>query len=63
VPNTPGGSAIPIEFYTQAVVLSAQTGTKSYCATDDGVIRTNTPGNLGQAGSYGGCQAFLPMAN
>jgi len=27
------------------------------------VVRTNTPGNLGAAGSYAGCQAFLPMAN
>jgi hypothetical protein len=63
VPITPGGSTIPIEFYTQGVVLSAQTGTKSFCATEDGVVRTNTPGNLGAAGSYAGCQAFLPMAN
>jgi type IV pilus assembly protein PilA len=62
-PIIPAGSVIPIEFYTQAIVLSPQTGTKSYCATDDGVVRTNTPGNLGAAGSYAGCQAFLPMAN
>jgi type IV pilus assembly protein PilA len=63
VPVVPGGSVIPIEFYTQAVVLSPQTGTKSYCAFNDGVVRTNTPGNLGGAGSYAGCEAFLPMAN
>jgi type IV pilus assembly protein PilA len=62
-PIIPGGSVIPIEFYTQAVPLSAQTGTKSFCATDDGVVRTNVPGNLGPAGGYAGCQAFLPMAN
>ncbi|MFZ0769818.1 MAG: prepilin-type N-terminal cleavage/methylation domain-containing protein [Candidatus Sulfotelmatobacter sp.] len=62
-PVIPAGNILPIEFYTQGVVLSAQTGTKSYCATDDGVIRTNVPGNLGAAGSYAGCQAFLPMAN
>jgi len=62
-PVIPGGSVIPIEFWTQAAPLSAQTGTKSFCATDDGVVRTNVPGNLGAAGSYVGCQAFLPMAN
>jgi prepilin-type N-terminal cleavage/methylation domain-containing protein len=62
-PVIPGGSVIPIEFYTQAVPLSAQTGTKSFCAFNDGVVRTNTPGNLGAAGSYAGCEAFLPMAN
>src|SRR6202011_6185069 len=63
VPITPGGSVIPIEFYTQAVVLSPQTGTKSFCATEDGIVRVNAPGNLGAAGGYAGCQAFLPMAN
>jgi type IV pilus assembly protein PilA len=62
-PVIPGGSTIPIEFWTQAVPLSAQTGTKSFCAFNDGVVRTNTPGNLGAAGSYAGCEAFLPMAN
>ena len=63
VPITPAGSVIPIEFYTQAIVLSPQTGTKSLCATEDGVVRVNAPGNLGAAGGYAGCQAFLPMAN
>jgi len=62
-PVIPGGNTIPIEFYTQGIPLSPQTGTKSYCAIDDGVVRTNTPGNLGAAGSYVGCEAFLPMAN
>jgi len=26
-------------------------------------VRVNAPGNLGAAGGYAGCQAFLPMAN
>src|ERR1700687_3004939 len=59
VPITPAGSLIPIEFYTPAVVLSPQTGTKSLCAVEDGVVRVNAPGNLGAAGGYAGCQAFL----
>jgi prepilin-type N-terminal cleavage/methylation domain-containing protein len=63
IPVTPAGSAIPIQFDTEAVPLSPQTGTKSFCAMEDGVVRTNVPGNLGAAGGYVGCQAFLPMAN
>jgi type IV pilus assembly protein PilA len=62
-PIVPAGSVIPIQFYTQAVPLSNQTGTKSICATEDGVVRVNAPGNLGPAGGYAGCQAFNPMAN
>jgi type IV pilus assembly protein PilA len=56
-------AALPAQFETEGVPLSNQTGTKSFCAVDDGVVRTNTPGNLGAAGGYAGCQAFLPMAN
>jgi prepilin-type N-terminal cleavage/methylation domain-containing protein len=63
VPNVPAGGTIPIQFDTEAVPLSSQTGTKSFCAMEDGVVRTNLPGNLGAAGGYGGCQGFLPMAN
>ena len=63
VPVVPAGGTIPIEFETEAVPLSNQTGTKSFCAVEDGVVRTNVPGNLGAAGGYAGCQAFLPMAN
>jgi len=55
--------AVPIQFYTQAVPISPQTGTKSFCAMEDGVVRTAAPGVLGAAGSYAGCQAFAPMAN
>ena len=59
----PAGSAIPIQFDTEATPLSAQTGTKAFCAMEDGVVRTNTPGVIAAAGGYAGCQAFLPMAN
>ena len=63
LPNTPAGSLIPIQFDTEATPLSAQTGTKAFCAMEDGVVRTNTPGVIAAAGGYGGCQVFLPMAN
>jgi type IV pilus assembly protein PilA len=55
--------AVPIQFETEAVPISPQTGTKSFCAMEDGVVRTAAPGVLGAAGSYAGCQAFAPMAN
>ena len=62
-PQTGGGSPIPNEFYTTGYPISAQTGTKSYCAFDDGVVRTQPAGNIAQVGGYGPCQALLPMAN
>jgi type IV pilus assembly protein PilA len=60
---TGAASPIPNEFYTTATPISAQTGTKAYCAFDDGVIRTQAPGVITLVGSYGGCQALNPMAN
>jgi type IV pilus assembly protein PilA len=62
-PQTGAGSPIPNEFYTTGYPISAQTGTKSYCAFDDGVVRTQPAGNIAQVGGYGPCQALLPMAN
>ena len=53
----------PPNFYTTAVPVTNQTGTKSFCATDDGVVRTNAPGNLALAGGYAACQGFAPMSN
>jgi type IV pilus assembly protein PilA len=55
--------AVPIQFDTEATPISAQTGTKAFCAMEDGVVRTNTPGVIAAAGGYAGCQKFLPMAN
>jgi prepilin-type N-terminal cleavage/methylation domain-containing protein len=55
--------AVPAQFETEAVPLNNQTGTKSFCAVDDGVVRTNAPGNLAAAGGYAPCQLFLPMSN
>ena len=58
-----GGSPIPNEFFTTAAPISAQTGTKSFCAFDDGVVRTALPGVIAVVGGYPACQALLPMAN
>jgi type IV pilus assembly protein PilA len=53
----------PPNFYTTAVPVTNQTGTKSFCAADDGVVRTNAPANLTAAAGYGGCLGFTPMSN
>jgi prepilin-type N-terminal cleavage/methylation domain-containing protein len=58
-----GGSPIPNEFLTTATPISAQTGTKSFCAFDDGVVRTQAPGVITLVGGYGACQLLNPMAN
>ena len=62
-PSAGAGSPVPNQFYTTATPISAQTGTKAYCAFDDGVVRTQPAGNIALVGSYGACQALLPMAN
>jgi type IV pilus assembly protein PilA len=58
-PNSP----IPNEFYTTAYPISAQTGTQSYCAFDDGVVRTQPSGTIAQVATYAACQALNPLAN
>jgi type IV pilus assembly protein PilA len=60
---TGAGSPVPNEFYTTGTPISAQTGTKAYCAFDDGVVRTQPAGTIAAVASYGACQALLPMAN
>jgi prepilin-type N-terminal cleavage/methylation domain-containing protein len=62
-PQTGAGSPVPNEFYTTGTPISAQTGTKAYCAFDDGVVRTQPAGTITLVASYGACQALLPMAN
>jgi type IV pilus assembly protein PilA len=66
-PVTPAGATLPIEFYTTAGPIGgavSTTGTRTYCAVDDGVVRTNNPpAAAAPPGSYAACQAFVPMAN
>jgi type IV pilus assembly protein PilA len=60
---TGGGSPIPNEFWTTGTPISAQTGTKAYCAFDDGVVRTQPAGTITLVAGYVACQGLLPMAN
>src|ERR1700690_2599816 len=56
-------SPIPNEFWTTATPISAQTGTKAFCAFDHGVVRTQAPGVITLVAGYAACQALNPMAN
>jgi len=63
VPSAGAGSTVNNQFYTFGYPISAQTGTKSYCAFDDGVVRQQAPGVIAQVATYVACQALLPIAN
>src|ERR1700689_2666686 len=62
-PATGAGSPIPNEFWTTAAPVTPQTGTRSYCAFDDGVVRQGASGVIVAVASYGACQALNPLAN
>ena len=62
-PSTGAGSAVPNQFLTTATPISATTGSKAYCAVDDGVVRTAAPGTITLVASYAACQALNPLAN
>jgi prepilin-type N-terminal cleavage/methylation domain-containing protein len=61
---TPGGTALTgWNYYATAVPLSNVTGTKSYCAGDDGVLRVEPNGTITAATSYANCLAQTPLSN
>jgi hypothetical protein len=62
-PSVGAGSAVPNQFLTTATPISATTGSKAYCATDDGVVRTQAPGTITIVGGYAACQGLNPLAN
>ena len=50
-------------FFTIGYPISVQTGTKSYCAFEDGVLRQAAPGVTAAVASEAACQGLLPIAN
>jgi type IV pilus assembly protein PilA len=62
-PSAGPASTVNNQFYTTGVPISVQTGTKSYCAFDDGVVRQQPAGTLTLVPSYVACQGLLPIAN
>ncbi len=62
--STAAGSPVPNQFYTTAGPLAGgSTGTKAFCAFDDGVVRQSAAGTWVIPGSYAACQALTPLAN
>ena len=62
--STPGGAAATgFNFYTTATPLANTTGTKAYCAGDDGVIRTQAAGVITLVASRVVCFGLNPMNN
>jgi type IV pilus assembly protein PilA len=62
---TPGVAGVvpATTFITTATPIGPTTGSKAYCGTEDGVVRTDAPGNIAVIGGYGACQLLAPLAN
>jgi type IV pilus assembly protein PilA len=60
---TAPAAAAPSTFFTTAVPISNTSGTKSFCAADDGVVRNGAPGVTTAAATYAACLALTPMNN
>jgi len=60
---TAPGAAAPSTFLTTAAPVANTTGTKSFCATDDGVVRNGAAGVTTAPASYAACQLLNPMNN
>ncbi len=60
--STPGTLNNAFNYYTTANPVANTTGTRNYCAADDGVLRVQTPEGAGAA-SYAGCLGWTPSQN
>jgi type IV pilus assembly protein PilA len=56
------GAAPSTDFLTTGIPISVTTGSKSFCAVSDGVVRTQAPGTI-TAATYAGCPLLGPLAN
>ncbi len=59
---TPGTTGAAFNFYTQAWPISNVSGTRQYCAADDGVLRVTTGYGTGP-GAYATCLTWTPSQN
>jgi hypothetical protein len=57
------GAAPAATFLTTATPISATTGSKAFCAFEDGVVRTDAPGVIAKVASYAACQLLNPLSN
>jgi prepilin-type N-terminal cleavage/methylation domain-containing protein len=53
----------PPQFLTTATPLGTTSGTKAYCAVDDGVVRTQAAGVITLVPDYATCQTLGPLSN
>jgi type IV pilus assembly protein PilA len=53
----------PAEFWTTGTPLGTTSGSKAYCATDDGVIRTQAAGVITLVADYPTCEGLGALAN
>jgi len=53
----------PAEFWATGTPMGATTGSKAYCATEDGVVRTQAAGTITAVGGWGACLLLGPLAN
>jgi type IV pilus assembly protein PilA len=57
---TSGGSTTNVIYYATATpIVLNQTGSRAFCAYEDGVVRVNTAGTI--AGSEAACQGWNPL--
>lgn len=61
--SSAAGNAINDQFYTTGTPIDSMTGSRAYCSTDDGVIRTQPAGNITLVGSYSSCEGLPAMNN
>jgi type IV pilus assembly protein PilA len=54
-------SLVNDQFYSTAVPISSQYGTRSYCSIQDAVLRVQPSGNITLVGSYPACSALSAM--
>jgi hypothetical protein len=57
------GAAPASTFLTTGTPIGPTTGSKAYCATEDGVVRTAAVGVIAIVGTYANCQTLAPLAN
>ncbi len=56
-------TAAPYTFVTTAAPTGTTTGSRSYCATDDGVVRQQPAGTTTVVAGYAACQALNSLSN
>jgi hypothetical protein len=53
----------PPTFGTTATPLGATSGSKAYCGTEDGVVRTQAAGTITAVAGHDACLLLNPLAN